>query len=402
MAKRKRGSRLGASKKWLRTQVTQATPSGAHLGKQGATDSTPTGETPTGEAPAKQPLWSKRRWLMTVAAIVVGALVAILAVYLANDKTLPLDQKLPSLTVGGAVDAGRTFDYATMGSCLHWDIAESDGSLVNFRRVDCSAEHRFEVAGIIDLDRYPSQRFEKDSAPLSPVQVESLRQGLCRPLVDSYLPKGLDPAGRFRVGILEPGVDAWNAGTRTLVCGIEASIANTDQPIFTDLVAEQSQNLMWPAGTCLTYVPNTQVPGAVVNCGNEHVIEVVGTIDLSEKFGDSMPSTKAQNKYSEKQCVAMATSYVGGAEKLRKTTLTPVWTRVSLAGWNAGTRSVNCYLSKSGKDGLAALENSARSDKLLINGRKPRKVKPLPPKGNQQLPDMHNDPLLNDSVPSGF
>lgn len=357
-------------------------------------------EDPDGEAAKKAPVWSRPKWLVTVAAIIVGALIAVLAVYLSHDDVE--EQKLPSLTVGGATDAGRGFDYATMGSCLHWDIAESDGSLINFRRVNCDTPHRFEVAGVIDLNRYPNQRFDKDADPLSPVQVESLRQGLCRPLVDSYLPKGLDPSGRFDVGILEPDATAWGSGVRTLVCGIQASVANSDNPIFKDRVGEQSQALTWAAGTCLDIIPNTKTPGHAVNCSQKHVIEVIGSIDLNDHFKGQMPTTRQQNAYSEKRCVEMANKYVGNADKLRKTTLTPVWSRVSLAGWNAGSRIVNCYLSKSGRDGLAELQYTVKSPKLLINGKKPPKVKPLPPKDNQQLPDMSNDPLLSNSVPSGF
>ncbi|HHY07545.1 MAG TPA: septum formation family protein [Corynebacteriales bacterium] len=357
-------------------------------------------ENPDSEDAKRAPLWSRSKWLITVSAIIVGALVAVLAVHL-NADDIPED-KLPSLTVGGATDAGRGFDYATMGSCLHWDIAESDGTLINFRRVNCDQPHRFEVAGVIDLDRYPNQRFDKKSDPLSPAQVESLRQGMCRPLVDSYLPKGLDPAGRFRGGLLDPDNSAWNKGVRTLVCGIEASIANSDNPVFTNRVAEQSQALTWSAGTCLSIIPNTQTPGRAVNCEQPHVIEVVGTFDLKEHFKDRMPTTRQQNAYSEKKCVEMANKYVGSPEKLRKSTLTPVWSRVSLAGWNAGSSTVNCYLTKSNKDGLAELQYSVKSPKLLIDGQKPPKVKPLPPKDNEQLPDMSNDPLLNNSVPSGF
>lgn len=357
-------------------------------------------ENPEGDDAKKAPMWSRPKWLVTVAAIIVGAMVAVLAVYLSHDELT--EQKLPSLTVGGATDAGRGFDYATMGSCLHWDIAESDGSLINFRRVNCNSPHRFEVAGVIDLDRYPNQRFDNKSDPLSPVQVESLRQGLCRPLVDSYLPKGLDPSGRFDVGILEPDTAAWGRGVRTLVCGIQASVANSDHPVFKDRVGEQSQALTWAAGTCLSIIPNTKTPGHAVNCDQKHVIEIIGSIDLNEHFKGHMPTTRQQNAYSEKRCVDMANKYVGNPDKLRKTTLTPVWSRVSLAGWNAGSRIVNCYLSKSGHDGLAELQYTAKSPKLLIDGRKPPKVKPLPSKDNEQLPDMSNDPLLANSVPSGF
>ena len=128
------------------------------------------------------------------------------------------------------------------------------------------------------------------------------------------------------------------------------------------------------------------------------MMEIVGTVDLAATFGDRLPSKKAQNAYSEKQCVALATSYMGGPNQLRNTTLTVLWSRVSLAGWNAGSRKVTCSLAKSGKNGFATLEGSAKGA-FTIDGNKPRKPSKLPPRGNQQLPDMSNDPLLENSVP---
>lgn len=342
---------------------------------------------------AKPARWSRSRWLITVAAVVVGAIVVALLINLTVDKTTSHPHEL---SVGGAVQAGPEFAHASMGSCLNWNDKNPGQQISTLEEVPCEDNHRFEVAGIIDLTMYPSQRFGENADPLSAEQVESLRLGLCRPLVDSYLPQGLDPAGRFRVGLLHPDVGAWKRGERTLVCGIEAT--NTASPEFTGKVGKQDQSITWANGACVYVNPERRYDVQTVDCRDPHMMEIVGTVDLSAKFGDRMPSKKEQNKYSERQCVALATSYMGGPEQLRDTTLTVLWSRVSLAGWNAGSRQVTCSLAKAGKGGFATLEGPAKGP-FTIDGKKPRKPKKLPPRGSEQLPDMHNDPLLKHSVP---
>lgn len=346
-----------------------------------------------GDGTATPARWSRRRWLITVAAVVVGAILVALLINLTVDKTTSHPNEL---SVAGAIQAGPEFAHASMGSCLNWNDKNPGDQISSLEEVPCEDNHRFEVAGIIDLTMYPSQRFGENADPLSAEQVESLRLGVCRPLVDSYLPQGLDPAGRFRVGLLHPDVGAWKHGDRTLVCGIEAT--NTASPEFSGKVGKQDQSVSWANGTCVYVNPEHRYDVQDVDCRNPHMMEVVGTVDLSAKFGDRMPSKKAQNAYAERQCVAMATSYMGGPEQLRATTLTVLWSRVSLAGWNAGSRKVTCSLAKAGKNGFASLEGSAKGP-FTIDGKKPRKPRKLPPRGNQQLPDMHNDPLLKDSVP---
>lgn len=345
-----------------------------------------------GEIVSSTARWSRRRWLATIAALVVGAVLVALIVNLISD---PSAKDPNALSVGGALQAGPDFAHAAKGSCLTWDEQGEDGQIASLREVPCGEAHRFEVAGIIDLSMYPSHHFATGANPLSDKQVESLRLGLCRPLVDSYLPQGLDPAGRFRVGILRPDVDAWNRGDRTLVCGVEST--NPTIPTFTGKVSKQDQSIAWETGSCVRVNPQQHYDVQKVKCSDPHMLEIVGTVSLTAKFGERLPSKKQQSSYSEKQCVALATSYMGGAEKLRLTTLTVVWSRVSLAGWNSGSRKVTCALAKANKDGFATLSGSAK-DSFTIDGKKPKKPAKLPPKGNQ-LPDMHNDPLLKDSVP---
>lgn len=339
-----------------------------------------------------------RRWCVVISTVVINVVVMALAINFTVHKTGTT--QTGELTMAGATEAGAEFAHATVGSCLNWDDNSSDTQIDSLKKVHCDKPHRFEVAGIVDLTTYPSQRFATGEEPLSPAQVDSLRLGLCRPFINSYLPQGLDPAGRFRIGILQPGAESWKRGVRTLVCGIEASpsVSLSANPEFTGTVAKQDQSLIWATGSCLA--SHLQHPHDVqeVDCRKPHTMEIVGTVDLTPQFGKHYPSAKQQNVYAEKQCVALANTYLGGAEKLRDTTLTVLWSRVSLAGWNAGSHRVTCSLAQGNKTGFATLQGSATGS-FTIDGKKPKKPKKLPPKGNNQLPDMHNDPLLKYSVP---
>ena len=98
-----------------------------------------------------------RRWCVVISTVVINVVVMALAINFTVHKTGTT--QTGELTMAGATEAGAEFAHATVGSCLNWDDNSSDTQIDSLKKVHCDKPHRFEVAGIVDLTTYPSQRF---------------------------------------------------------------------------------------------------------------------------------------------------------------------------------------------------------------------------------------------------
>jgi hypothetical protein len=73
-------------------------------------------------------------------------------------------------------------------------------------------------------------------------------------------------------------------------------------------------------------------------------------------------------------CTAAAIAFLGGGddENLYQSTLTPFWTTLPQESWNAGSRTVNCALTKARDGGgFADLQGDVRGD-FTIDGNPPK------------------------------
>lgn len=288
-------------------------------------------------------------------------------------------------SAGGLARSNSTFDHATTGSCLNWPDRVPDAAQI----VDCTTEHRFEVAEAIDLKAFPGTEYGPSAAPPSPARIQQISQEQCQSAVQRYLGDKYDPNGRFAVSLLWSGEKAWRQnGERRMLCGLQLPGADNQQQAFQGKVAAVDQSKVWPAGTCLGIDPATNQPTDIpVDCASPHALEVTGAVNLAEKYPAGIPPEQEQDSYVKDTCAKVTEDYLAPL-KLRTTTLTLVYSTISLPSWLAGSHQVSCSIGTTlGNGGWSTLLNSAKGA-LMINGRPP-----VPP------PDIPDERLNMPAIP---
>ena len=307
---------------------------------------------------------SARRALMLTA--LGGLLIAGVVTALPTDKAGPLGRLVAADGLRSAANA--TFADAKRGSCLSWPDNSPDAATI----VDCKDDHRFEVADSVDMRTYPGSEYGPDAQPPSPARVQQISLEQCEPTVKRYLGAKYDPNSRFSISLLWAGDKAWQqSGERRMLCGLQLPGPANQQIVFKGRVADLDQSKVWPAGTCLGIDPSTNQPtDAPVDCSAPHAMEVTGTVNLAEKFPDVLPAEADQDAFIKDVCNRMTDAYLAPVQ-LRDTTLTLIYSTVSLPSWTAGSRQVSCSIGATlGNGGWATLINTARGP-VLINGQPP-------------------------------
>lgn len=278
--------------------------------------------------------------------------------------------------------ANPTFATAAPGSCINWPDNAPDAATI----VDCNDDHRFEVAESINMRIYPGTEYGPDAPPPSPARIQQISREQCEPAVERYLGARFDPNSRFSISLLWAGDKAWQqAGERRMLCGLQLPGPANQQILFKGRVADLDQSKVWPAGTCLGIDPPTNQPNdAPVDCSAPHAMEVVGTVNLAESFPDGLPPEPDQDTLIKDVCNQLSEAYLAPVQ-LRDTTLTLIYSTVSLPSWTAGSRQVSCSIGATlGNGGWSTLINSAKGP-LLINGQAPIPP-PSIPEGRLSLP----------------
>ena len=219
---------------------------------------------------------------------------------------------------------------------------------------------------------YPGLEYGPDAAPPSPARIQQITLEQCEPATERYLGPRYDPNSRFSISLLWAGDKAWKAaGERRMLCGLQLKGPGNQQLMFQGRVGEQDQSKVWPPGTCLGIdAPTNQPNDAPVDCAAPHAMEVVGTVNLAERFPEGLPTDQDQDEFIKAVCTDMTDAYLAPV-KLRDTTLTLIYSTVSLPSWTAGSRQVSCSIGATlGNGGWATLINSAKGP-LLINGQPP-------------------------------
>lgn len=284
---------------------------------------------------------------------------------------LPQSERASGLTAN-AISLGPrgndTFDHAKSGDCLNWPERTPDAAEI----VDCAGEHRFEVAESVDMRTFPGSEYGPDAEPPSPARIQQISQEQCSAAVSRYLGAKFDPNSRFTVSMLWSGENAWrNTGERRMLCGLQLPGPNNQQLSFTGKVAEIDQSKVWPPGTCLGIDTATNQPTDIpVDCAAPHAMEVTGAVNLAERFPEGLPPEPEQDTFIKETCTKITDAYLAPIQ-LRDTTLTLVYSTVSLPSWSAGSRQVSCSIGATlGNGGWSTLLNSAKGP-LLINGQPP-------------------------------
>ncbi|HJT91193.1 MAG TPA: septum formation family protein, partial [Mycobacterium sp.] len=261
-----------------------------------------------------------------------------------------------------------TFNHAKSGDCLNWPDRTPDAAEI----VDCKDEHRFEVAESVDMRTFPGSEYGPDAAPPSAARIQQISQEQCSAAVKSYLGTRFDPTSRFTISMLWSGDKAWRqSGERRMLCGLQLPGANNQQLPFKGKVADIDQSKVWPTGTCLGIDPTTNQPTDIpVDCAAPHAMEVTGAVNLAEKYPDTLPPEPEQDGFIKDACTKMTDAYLAPIQ-LRSTTLTLIYSTISLPSWSAGSRQVTCSIGATlGNGGWSTLLNPAKGP-LLINGQPP-------------------------------
>jgi predicted heme/steroid binding protein len=278
-----------------------------------------------------------------------------------------------------------TFDHAKSGDCLNWPEGKPDAAQI----VNCTDQHRFEVAESIDMRTFPGSEYGADAAPPSSARIQQISQEQCQAAARQHLGAKFDPNGRFTVSLLWSGDKAWRqSGERRMLCGLQLPGPNNQQQAFQGKIADLDQSKVWSAGTCLGIDPVTNQPTDIpIDCTAPHAMEITGSVNVGEKFPGPLPADADQDAFIKDSCTKMTDAYLAPAQ-LRSTTLTLTYTTIALPSWSAGSHQVSCNIGATlGNGGWSVLLNSAKGP-LLINGQSP-----VPP------PDIPQDRLELPPIP---
>jgi predicted heme/steroid binding protein len=277
-----------------------------------------------------------------------------------------------------------TFDHVKSGDCLNWTERTPDAA----RIVPCSDEHRFEVAETVDMRTFPGSEYGPDAAPPSTARIQQITQEQCQAAARQYLGAKFDPDSRFVVSLLWSGEREWReGGERRMMCGLQLPGPNNQQLSHKGKVADVDQSKVWSAGTCIGIDPAVNQPTDIpVDCAAPHATEITGSVNLAEKFPAAFPADADQDAFVKDACAKMTDAYLAPLQ-LRNTTLTLMYSTISLPSWTAGSHQVSCSIGATlGNGGWSTLLNSAKGP-LLING---QPVVPPPdiPEGRLDLPPI--------------
>lgn len=306
------------------------------------------------------------------ALLIAGLLTALPVSRNQTGLTAYLLDPVPSTGARG----NEAFNNAQAGDCLNWPENTPDQATI----VDCADEHRFEVAESVDMRTFPGSEYGPDAAPPSPERIKQISQEQCQVTVRQYLGTRFDPNSRFNVSMLWSGDKAWkHHGERRMLCGLQLPGPDGHQLAFQGRVAEVDQSKVWPAGTCLGIDPTSNQPTDIpVDCASPHAMEVTGSVNVAEKFPGGLPSDEDQSSYIKDLCTKLTDEYLAPIQ-LRSTTLTLIYSTISLPSWAAGSHQVACSVGATlGNGGWATLMQSAKGP-LLINGQPPVPPPDIPP-----------------------
>jgi len=315
---------------------------------------------------------------------------------------------LTASTISLGPRGNDTFDHAKSGDCLNWPERTPDAAEI----VGCTDEHRFEVAESVDMRTFPGSEYGPDAAPPSAARIQQISQEQCSAAVKRYLGARFDPNSRFTISMLWSGDKAWRqSGERRILCGLQLPGPNNQQLAFKGKVADVDQSKVWPAGTCLGIDATTNQPTDIpVDCAAPHAMEVTGAVNLAEKFPTTLPPEPEQDGFIKDACTRMTDAYLAPVE-LRSTTLTLIYSTISLPSWAAGSHQVSCSIGATlGNGGWSALLNSAKGP-LMINGQPPiappdipearLNLPPIPMPVEPQMPDTSSQVTNSQTTDEG-
>lgn len=267
--------------------------------------------------------------------------------------------------------SGEAYATAQPGGCVTWRLGEGE-RLASFSGVPCDQPHRLEVAGRIDLPDDPATGTD---APFPDAATRGrLGAERCRPMIDAYTRgRAIDPAGRFGVTVVPPSEEGWRKGDHSLLCGITSTELDGSPALSSRFFATADQHRTWDPGTCLGVAPEGR-PGAPVDCGRDHTIEIVAHLDAAALYADKgdPPDPRTQSELAAQACYDAGVEYVGGAEALRRSTLiSTLVLPISPGSWQTGSRTLDCGVMHERDGGAFSLLQGSVRQGVLVDGTTP-------------------------------
>lgn len=346
---------------------------------------------------------TRRALLLTALGglLIAGVITAIPAVETEPGRLagyIDIDNNPVTSTGTKSTKSNAAFNRAASGDCLMWPDHTPEAAGI----VSCTKDHRFEVAESIDMRTFPGSEYGPHAAPPSATRLQQISQEQCEAAVRRYLGTKFDPNSKYSISMLWSGDRAWRyAGERRLLCGLQLLGHNNQQVAFKNKVADIDQSKVWPTGTCLDIDSATNQPIDVpIDCAAPHAMEVTGTVNLAEKFPNTLPTEPEQDTFIKNACTQMTGTYLTPI-KLRTTTLTLIYNTMSIASWAAGSRQIACSIGATLSNGSwATLVNSAKG-LLLINGQSPIPPPDIPEERLTLPPILLQPPRPATAAPTG-
>ncbi|WP_211271308.1 septum formation family protein [Corynebacterium crudilactis] len=318
---------------------------------------------------------SSFRTAASVQTMLVAALAATAAVgvYSYNMNTSASEGDTPSGTEQTTVSTPAlvtSFTTADVGQCATWDV-NAEGLVSGFEQASCDQEHRFEISTRENLATYPSSEFGPDAAPPNLTRQAQLREELCQAPTLAYLNNRFDPSGRYTIAPILPPAEAWAAGDRTMLCGLQATDPSGTPQLTVGPVSANDQARVFGAGSCVKVESSAEF--RQVDCAEDHHLETVLTVNLGVPFPQGVPSTDEQNGFLGNTCTQAAIDYLGSEEAVYQSTLQMFWPTITSNSWFGGSHSVNCFLMSPSAGGDATFNtlNGSATGPFTVNGEVP-------------------------------
>ncbi|MBB5958840.1 hypothetical protein FHS29_005449 [Saccharothrix tamanrassetensis] len=300
--------------------------------------------------------WFRRGDHMVMLGAFVGAF---LLLALSTFTSWPVGAGPPGQS---ATEAVNPVYVSQAGDCLNW----TRRNLSDVTKVDCAAQHMFEVTGVVDIGSAygPEAPFPTDE------QWQKISEEHCAKTSLDYLKGKFDPFGKYTVGPLNPGERLWAEGQRTLRCGLQvAGPAGGLLPAY-GTARTQDQSDVYDPGVCLG-ITEAKGVGDPVECTKPHTFEIVGVVTLPA--GD-FPALEKQDQIMSGECVRIAAEYSGGMD-FKAQGLIVTWDTRAPESWAAGSHRANCKVGA-----IPAADNSLTSwDRSVRNPNAPPLTTSNPP-----------------------
>lgn len=301
----------------------------------------------------RQTAWMRRHRGVVIVGTIVVALIGIAAAEhigpFARGSRTPASpaSSLGTPSLGSPRPTSKTSSTAVQladrfynrGDCVRWATAPT-AQTVSTIVVPCSQPHLIEIVSEANIPASVSG-YPDDEEWINLAKV------LCARSVTSYLGYRLDPAGRFQIQSIDPTLDGWDQDVRTLWCGIGVgSSGGTISNLFTGVVRGQSQEFLYPIGTCLSAI-SPGGPTSSISCIQPHSLEVAGNGSLAS-LSQLPQGSSAFSEAVQSQCAVIAAQYVGGALSSK---VQWGWLNLSQTNWDAGDRTVQCTVEAVDRSG---------------------------------------------------